>query len=116
MKHLPLVLSLMVAFTGTALAAPAPEQGPRSEQAPPSQGPGKNRGPNLFKQADANGDGRVNRSEFLAASQRMAEQLFQRLDTNGDGAISEQERARAHEKSREHHPDRAGKRPAPPRA
>lgn len=116
MKHLPLALSLMVALTGTALAAPDPGQSPRSEQANPSQGPGKGRGPDLFKRADINGDGQVTRAEFLTASQRMAEQLFQRLDTNGDGVISEQERAQAHHKAREHHQGREGKRPVPPKA
>lgn len=41
MKYLPLALSLMVAFAGPALAAPAPEQGPPSEQARPLHGPEK---------------------------------------------------------------------------
>lgn len=40
-----------------------------------------------FKQADANGDGKIDRDEFRAD----AEQFFKKLDRNGDGLLSSQE-------------------------
>jgi hypothetical protein len=43
-----------------------------------------------FKQADKNGDGRIDRAEFLAD----AEAFFKRLDVNGDGVLDNLEIAR----------------------
>lgn len=40
-----------------------------------------------FKRVDANGDGKIDRAEFLAD----AEQFFKKLDRNGDGVISSEE-------------------------
>lgn len=45
--------------------------------------------PDVFKQLDRNGDGKVTRDEFPPAIAR----LFDQIDTNGDGAISAEEDA-----------------------
>jgi hypothetical protein len=41
--------------------------------------------------ADANGDGMLDKAEFLAAAQKRAEQKFLSLDTDGDGRLSRAE-------------------------
>ncbi|OQX19315.1 MAG: hypothetical protein BWK76_04800 [Desulfobulbaceae bacterium A2] len=50
-----------------------------------------------MRQLDANGDGSISKTEFMA----LAEQRFAKLDTNGDGQISKEERAAIAEKVRQ---------------
>lgn len=52
--------------------------------------------------ADTNKDGKISHDEFMAASQKRAEEHFKRMDTNGDGFIDQAERKAAFEKMREH--------------
>ena len=45
-----------------------------------------------LKKADANGDGKVTKEEFMQAAKRYAEKKFSWLDANGDGVIDEKDR------------------------
>ncbi len=62
-------------LSATALAA-QPQGGPA---AGPGRGPG-----DMIKQMDANGDGKVTKTEFEANARAM----FARMDRNGDGVLS----------------------------
>ncbi len=61
----------------------------------------------MFAKMDTNGDGKIDKSEFLAALQQNSasgnakltpDQLFAKLDTNGDGTIDKTEFMAAHHK------------------
>jgi len=41
----------------------------------------------MMHRADANGDGKVTRNEFLAAAKQRAERMFNHMDVNGDGVL-----------------------------
>lgn len=56
------------------------------------QGDRPNKGGKLFKHADANGDGVIDRSEALNA----VETRFSKLDANGDGVVERSELKRGH--------------------
>lgn len=49
----------------------------------------------MFKKADQNGDGTIDKTEFAAIGQRKdsskADEIFGQIDTDGDGVISEAE-------------------------
>ncbi len=45
-----------------------------------------------LKKADANGDGKVTKDEFMRAAKRYAEKKFAWMDANGDGVIDEKDR------------------------
>ncbi|RME81436.1 MAG: hypothetical protein D6771_08305 [Zetaproteobacteria bacterium] len=51
-----------------------------------------------LKKADANGDGKVTKEEFMNAARAYAEKKFAWLDANGDGVIDEKDRAARHER------------------
>lgn len=42
----------------------------------------------LVKKLDTNGDGTVDRDEFVAGAVKKQQQRFEKLDANGDGALS----------------------------
>lgn len=73
MKWIALLLSL-AGTTFFASCATTPRRAPSVEQ--------------LFRRADANGDGRVSRAEY---ENFMIEQLFAQYDKDGDGFITETE-------------------------
>jgi len=45
----------------------------------------------IVKQTDANHDGKITKSEFLAAATRKAEKHFRQIDANGDGVLDKQD-------------------------
>ena len=45
----------------------------------------------MVKRADADGDGKVSRDEFIKARTTALEQAFARMDTDGDGKLDEKE-------------------------
>ena len=45
----------------------------------------------IVKRADADGDGKVSRDEFIKARTTALEQAFARMDTDGDGKLDEKE-------------------------
>lgn len=71
---IPMVTMLMFS-SGFAQDAPAPPGGMDGH----------------FKAMDADGNGAVSREEFLAISQKRAEQAFMALDTDGNGSLSKDE-------------------------
>ena len=46
-----------------------------------------------LEKADANGDGKVTKDEFMQAAKRYAEKKFAWMDANGDGVIDDKDRA-----------------------
>jgi hypothetical protein len=76
------------------------------------RGPAGGRDPReMLKRADTNGDGRLDRKEFVAARTAEMEEAFGRIDTNGDGLLDEQEIGQFSERMREQ-AGRAGVGPA----
>jgi hypothetical protein len=45
----------------------------------------------MLKRADADGDGKVSRDEFIKAQTARLEKAFARMDTDGDGKLSPEE-------------------------
>lgn len=78
-------LVLALGLSGAALA---------QDDAPP-------KGEKAFKMLDANGDGKVTKEEFLAASQKRAEARYAKLDPEGKGYLTKEDFAQAREKARE---------------
>jgi len=54
----------------------------------------------MLKRADTDGDGKVNRDEFIKARTARLGEMFDRMDTSGDGALDEQEAEAAAEQIR----------------
>ncbi|MFZ5428531.1 MAG: EF-hand domain-containing protein [Thermodesulfobacteriota bacterium] len=79
-------LALVLGLSGAALA---------QDDAPPAKGD------KAFKMLDANGDGKVTKEEFLAASQKRAEARYAKLDPEGKGYLTKDDFAQAREKARE---------------
>lgn len=52
--------------------------------------------------ADTNKDGKISHDEFMAASQKRAEEHFKHMDTNGDGFVDQAERKAAFDQMRQH--------------
>lgn len=63
------------------------EEGKGNEDSKPAGGPDAAQRAMMFKRADKNGDGKIDKSEAPARLKPM----FDRIDKNGDGAISEDE-------------------------
>jgi len=78
-------LALALGLSGAALA----------QDAAPAKGE------KAFKMLDANGDGKVTKEEFLAASQKRAEARYAKLDPAGKGYLTKEDFAQAREKARE---------------
>ena len=55
----------------------------------------------MVKRADADGDGKVSRDEFIKARTTALEQAFARMDTDGDGKLSKEEFATGMKRLRE---------------
>jgi hypothetical protein len=77
------------------MAAPALAQ---DGAPPPADGKGR------LAAIDTNGDGKVEKSEFLAKAQERAEKMFAKLDANGDGVITPDEFKAMHDKMKERGP------------
>lgn len=54
-----------------------------------------------FKTFDANGDGKVTKDEFMAASQKRAEARWAKLDPTGKGYVTQEEFSEIKQKARE---------------
>jgi len=54
----------------------------------------------MVKRADADGDGKVSRDEFIKARTAAIEAMFARMDANGDGSLDEREAEAAAEQMR----------------
>lgn len=66
------------------------------------RGPAGGRDPReLLRRADTNGDGKLDKKEFVAARTAEMEEMFGRIDTNGDGLVDEQEIGQFTERMRE---------------
>ncbi|MCB1651771.1 MAG: EF-hand domain-containing protein [Alphaproteobacteria bacterium] len=89
-KLLMLSAALMTLGAASAMAQPAPGEGPM-------HGGMKHEKGQMFQKHDLDGDGVVSKEEFL----KQAEEKFAKIDTNGDGVISKEEAQAAHEKMRE---------------
>jgi len=79
-------LALILGLSGAALA---------QDDAMPAKGD------KAFSKLDANGDGKVTKEEFLAASQKRAEARYAKLDPTGKGYVTKEELAASREKARE---------------
>ncbi len=71
-------------FAGSALAQ-------EGNSPPPGAPQGRGNPAEMLKRADADGDGKVSKEEFLNARRADLEEAFGRLDTNSDGYIDEAE-------------------------
>ncbi len=102
-----LIMGLVVA--GLAVASPAfafengGQQGGQDQQGERAGHRGE-----MLRHIDKDGDGAINKSEFLAS----AEERFARMDKNGDGRITPDERPQR----REHGGREGGRSDAPPSA
>jgi len=67
------------------------------------------RGEKGFTMLDTNGDGKVTREEFLAASQKRAEARFAKLDKDNKGYLTKEDFMAAREKNRDKAKNRMGK-------
>lgn len=96
------IITALLLIAGTCAAGDAPSVPPGGEGSgdkPPHQGPPDGARPprpeELFKMADANGDGKVSKEELAAAldKQRKAgrEKMFEAMDANHDGNVSKEE-------------------------
>jgi len=66
------------------------------------RGPAGGRDPReMLKRADTNGDGKLDKKEFVAARTAEMEEAFGRIDANGDGLVDEQEIGQFAERMRE---------------
>jgi hypothetical protein len=66
------------------------------------RGPAGGRDPReMLKRADTNGDGKLDKKEFIAARTAEMEEAFGRIDANGDGLVDEQEIGQLTERMRE---------------
>lgn len=66
------------------------------------RGPAGGRDPReMLKRADTNGDGKLDKKEFVAARTAEMEEAFGRIDANGDGLVDEQEIGQFTERMRE---------------
>jgi len=79
-----LAASACLALAGTAAAQPPVDRDPVE----------------MLKRADTDGDGRVNRDEFIKARTADLEAAFGRIDSDGDGKIDESEAKAAAERMR----------------
>jgi Ca2+-binding EF-hand superfamily protein len=56
----------------------------------------------MFEQADANGDGKVTKEEFVAAAVERAERMFGHLDADESGDVTKEEIKAARERFEGH--------------
>ena len=45
----------------------------------------------MMHHADANGDGKVTKDEFMSAAKKRAQRMFAHMDANGDGVLDERD-------------------------
>lgn len=86
MKVMPFVVAIACSLTAMHAWAEDAER--------PRPGPGNAEGRNpaeAFKRADADGDGKVSKDEFVKARSTESEQMFERIDANHDGFIEPEE-------------------------
>lgn len=93
-----MLMAALVALAGTPVAAFAADTAPTGKSAPTAEQKAKmkERWQEHLKEVDKNGDGAVDKSEFLA----QADKRFTEMDGNADGKITPEERKAAHEKMR----------------
>lgn len=100
MKKL-MMLALIAALAGTPVMAHAEDGAAVAGKEHPKMDPEKRekmkeRWQQHLKEVDKNGDGAVDKDEFVA----QAEKRFGEMDANSDGKITPEERKAAHEKMR----------------
>jgi hypothetical protein len=82
---------IRTAFCAASLVA-LPVFAQDSERPRPPAGPGGGRSvADWLKQADADGDGKVTKAEFIKMRMTELEENFSRIDANGDGVVDEAE-------------------------
>jgi Ca2+-binding EF-hand superfamily protein len=79
-KSIVIMLSLAVITISSAYADEAGGRGQR------------------LKGIDADGNGTISKSEFMAHANKEAEERFNKMDTNGDGQLSKEELAAVRDK------------------
>jgi len=81
-----LVRAIAVASAALISSASSSGEEPKPSRQPAAPPVGRSPG-EMFKRADADGDSKVTKEEFIKARTAEMEQAFARIDTNGDGAI-----------------------------
>jgi Ca2+-binding EF-hand superfamily protein len=116
MRSLPFVVVFMCGLAAVQAAAEDAERPRPGPDAPAGRNPAE-----AFKRADADGDGKVSKAEFVKARSAETEQMFDRIDANRDGFLEPDEGRRFMESlrsgaGREGGPRPGGPRPEGPRA
>lgn len=96
MKRYPNQNKLAAAVLLSLLSLPVLAEKPLAEQ---GQGSGKHHGQKMLEKFDLDGDGRINKAEFMA----LHGDKFDRMDSNGNGFIEADERKNHHKMMKQKH-------------
>jgi hypothetical protein len=96
----PETMSMLIAAQGQSSASSTSSSGSSSSASPTTMSP-QDALKDLFSQIDADGDGKITKSEFEKAlgaggtNVAQADDVFSKLDSNGDGSVSLDEMSKA---------------------